>query len=79
MIKYPRIISLIIAFTTVTLCQNAFAEWRNYKNERFGFEVTYPAHLFKPGPAPANDDGRNFSSNDGQAQISAWGSYNSLD
>jgi hypothetical protein len=35
--------------------------WATYTNARFGYSVAYPADLLKPGPEPANGDGRRFT------------------
>ncbi len=76
--RFP-IIAVLIALTMTALAQSAQAEWRVYKNPRFGFEFNFPAHLFKPGPAPANDDGTTFETEDTGAKITVWGSYNVME
>jgi len=77
--KITTFIFLATTMMMVTVAQSARAEWRDYKNSRFGFEFSYPADLFSPGSAPANDDGRTFETVDGEANITVWGSYNVLD
>ena len=73
-------ISVIALVTLIFMsAQPANAEWRTYENMRFGFAFTYPAHIFLPGPAPENGDGRRFYAPDEEAIISVWGSYNALD
>jgi hypothetical protein len=66
--------SLYVAwFMTVALASVAWAAgWQTYVNERFGAAADIPAE-YKQGEAPANDDGRTFTSPDGQAQILVWG------
>ena len=40
-----------------------------YRNERFGFQVAYPAAVFEPGEAPEGGQGMRFMSRDGAAQL----------
>ncbi len=54
-------------------------KWTYYKNGRFGFKVSYPTCMFKPGPEPENSDGLVFTSEDGRASFTAYGSHNALD
>lgn len=54
------------------------AEWRTYGNERFGATADIPAD-YKEGEAPTNDDGRRFTSPEGDATIAVWGSLASLE
>jgi hypothetical protein len=59
---------------TATLTSAALAaEWRTYVNDRFGATADIPAY-YKEGEAPANDDGRRFTSPEGDATIAIWGS-----
>lgn len=51
--------------------------YKSYCNSRFGFCVNYPA-TFGMGPAPTNNDGREFSDRDGFFMI-ASGNYNVLE
>ncbi|MGL5797362.1 MAG: hypothetical protein ACRCYT_04065 [Cetobacterium sp.] len=52
--------------------------YRGYGNSRFGFYLEYPAEILFMQPAPANNDGRRFVSNDGETEMLAYGAY-SLD
>lgn len=54
------------------------AEWRTYVNDRFGATADIPAS-FTEGEAPTNDDGRRFTSPEGDATIAVWGSLASLE
>lgn len=40
-----------------------------YRNERFGFELTYPSTVFEPGEAPDEGQGMVFTSRDGAARL----------
>lgn len=63
------------AKTTTATSQTATSEQYNYmsyENTRFGFIVQYP-DTFKAGRAPDNGDGLGFSN--GEAEISAYGSF----
>ena len=42
-----------------------------YRNERYGFSLSYPAGQFSPQASPVNDDGRVFISRDGNARLLA--------
>jgi hypothetical protein len=48
-------------------------DWTTYVNDRFGATADIPAS-YKPGEAPANDDGLSFVSPEGDATIFVWGS-----
>ncbi len=64
--------------TTTAISQNATLEefnYMSYENARFGFIVQYP-DTFKAGRAPDNGDGLGFSN--GEAEISAYGSFDVL-
>lgn len=49
--------------------------WKDYKNLRFGMEVTYPAKRFKPGRPPDNGGGMDFTAKDG-GEFLISGSFN---
>jgi hypothetical protein len=49
----------------------AWSDWTTYVNDRFGATADIPAS-YKPGEAPANDDGLRFTSPDGDATIAVW-------
>ena len=46
--------------------------WATYVNDRFGATADIPSS-YKEGEAPANDDGRRFTSPEGDATIAVWG------
>ncbi len=50
-------------------------EWKTYQNGRFGFTVSYPAHLFTMQPPPENNDGRRFNADD-DAYFITYGRFN---
>lgn len=54
------------------------AEWQTYVNDRFGASADIPAD-YTEGEAPANDDGRRFTSLEGDATIAVWGAFASLE
>jgi hypothetical protein len=45
--------------------------WTTYINDRFGMRFDYPANVFAPDNAPANGDGRTFTSKDARVEIYA--------
>jgi hypothetical protein len=51
---------------------------RIYKNERFGFSLTYPANLFFPQMESNNGDGQDFLTKDGLVKITVSGINNVL-
>jgi len=54
--------------------------WRTYANPRFGTRADYPAHLFtNRAPPPANGDGQTFTTADGKAKLSIYGSLNATE
>ncbi|MDT3685887.1 MAG: hypothetical protein RO009_12705 [Pseudorhodoplanes sp.] len=69
---FPAALALILA--TSALAQ----DWRVYSNPRFGTRAEVPRD-WSMGPAPENDDGRVFTSPDGSATITIYGSLHVLD
>ena len=69
----------ILAILLLLFTSQAYAQlpYKSYCNTRFGFCVDYPA-TFGMGPAPTNNDGREFSDQDGFFMI-ASGMHNALD
>lgn len=62
----------------VALADTALADkWLTYVNDRFGSSADVPAD-YKAGEAPVNDDGRSFTSPDGEAKILIWGAFATL-
>ena len=66
----------LVAVAAVLTAVSAAAseQWRHYTNDRFGTSADVPAE-FSIGAAPTNDDGRTFTSPDGQATITVFASY----
>lgn len=52
--------------------------YNTYINGRYGFSVDYPNN-FEIGTPPANGDGLHFTSKDGKATLTAYGSNNVMD
>jgi hypothetical protein len=52
-----------------TAAQAPSSELATYRNERFGFSLSYPARRFSEQPSAADDDGRIFVSTDGNARL----------
>ncbi|MFZ5674919.1 MAG: hypothetical protein ACOZAM_18345 [Pseudomonadota bacterium] len=67
-----------LVLTAVLTGSAMAAEWRTYVNERFGAAADIPAD-YREGEAPTNDDGRRFTSPEGDATIAVWGSLASLE
>lgn len=50
--------------------------WVSYVNSRFGTTIDYPADWFAPWPAPANNGGRSFTDEAGDASFLVFGQFN---
>ncbi len=50
--------------------------WANYKNQRFGYVLSYPASVFTPQPPPENGDGQTFLTSDGKAKVVVYATLN---
>lgn len=72
-----------MAILACAMPQEAVAQsdgWKTYVNPRFGTRADYPANIFTVAKrAPDNGDGQTFTTVDGRAEISIYGSYNSAD
>lgn len=53
-------------------------EYQQYQNQRFDYQVQYPARILTPQEAPANGDGRTFQSPEGQIVMQVYGHHNTL-
>lgn len=60
---------LILAFSATPA---GAADWKTFRNDRFGFAVDIPS-AFKPSPPPENGDGLQFTSPDGASTVAAYG------
>ncbi|MCW5682090.1 MAG: hypothetical protein KF794_11660 [Xanthobacteraceae bacterium] len=80
-----RLTGLALAFLLLAGPESApaFAQdqgWRTYANPRFGTTADYPSQIFsRREPPPTNGDGQAFTSTDGSARLSIYGSFNSTD
>ena len=77
--KIYLVIALIVAVVVFYLAfsQQWSGKWQVYKNARYDFTVEYPPK-WDLGVAPENNDGREFSSPDGNILCHAYGYANSL-
>lgn len=73
---HPQAQSPVTAATS-TSTGPATAGYRTYANPRFGFSTQVPIN-FNPGPEPENGGGMKFTSHDGRATVTAYGSNNSF-
>ncbi|MCP1211898.1 hypothetical protein [Acetobacter okinawensis] len=48
--------------------------WQTYTNERFGYQICYPADVFVPQGEPDNRDGQHFLAPDG-GDLTVFGSF----
>jgi hypothetical protein len=51
------------------------AEYKTYVNDRFDYQIKYPADLLTAQGEPANSDGQRFVSKKGDAELRVWGNY----
>ena len=65
---------ILAALLASTAAQAQTAQWRAYHNTRFGVTADYPAG-WTMGPEPENNDGRVFTSPDGQARVTIYGHF----
>jgi hypothetical protein len=66
----PRLVFAALLVAGPALAEN----WRSYHNDRFGPTADYPAG-WTMGPEPENNDGRRFSSPDGDAFVIISGNF----
>jgi hypothetical protein len=52
------------------------ASWASYKNERFGYTLSYPSNVFSRQPPADNGDGQSFLTADGRAKLVVFGAAN---
>jgi hypothetical protein len=65
-----RLLSLAV-LVSVSAVAAAAQDVATYRNDRYGFSLSYPAGTFAPQPPAASDDGRVFVSRDGNARLLA--------
>lgn len=70
------LILVVVAIISFFVFQNTKG-WKTYKNSRYNFSVEYPSN-WSLNNAPANNDGREFVSPDGNITCHAYGFANSL-
>lgn len=65
-------------FCVAIVSPHAFSAetWQTYRNERFGYTVSYPSSVFTPQPPSENGDGQTFLAADGKAKIVVYGTIN---
>jgi len=71
--RSPLFLACFLALAGFALGQQ---KYEKFTNDRFFFVVDYPSNLLKIQPLPDNDDGATFLSDDGSAEMRAWGQYN---
>jgi len=68
-------VAAAIALGPATLALAAAGAWQSYRNDRFGYEVSYPAELLAPQPEAENGDGRHFQPRRGHVDVAVWAGY----
>jgi hypothetical protein len=51
-------------------------DWQNYRSERFGYSLLFPADVFTPRGKSPNGDGFEFVARDGEAKLKVFAAYN---
>jgi hypothetical protein len=69
---------LAAIFCIATAIPGAFAAetWETYRNDRFGYVLSYPSSVFTPQPPSEKGDGATFLSGDGRAKIVVYATVN---
>lgn len=82
--RLPKLLALCVAVIVTGIlgtpplegrAQGGGVRYLHYSNARYGYSIDYPDFLEK-GPAPANNDGRTFTSRDGRVTLSVFGTNN---
>ncbi len=63
------------SFASDGLAHAQRAVYKTYTNARYGYSITYPAHLLTPQGEADNGDGQAFLSKDGSAEMRVYGSH----
>jgi hypothetical protein len=66
----------VLVGATLEASAQSGQRWSSYKNERYGFVLSYPSSVFTPQPPPEKGDGQTFVSQDGRAKIVVYGTLN---
>lgn len=70
--------TMILLLVTLGAARGGDVTFTTYHNARFGYSVDVPQHFVK-GEAPANNDGRTFTSPHDKGMIAVFGSFNALE
>ena len=70
------ILCLYVSADGVTAATASTQGWSNYRNERFGFQLSYPGGLFVRQETPNADSGALWTSTDGTARLLATATPN---
>ena len=62
-------LALILSVPAAALIDGDRLDWRDYRNERFGFEMRYPAAVFSLQRSSSSADGDLFETEDGKARL----------
>ncbi|MFB6276375.1 MAG: hypothetical protein ABEI32_09555 [Halothece sp.] len=63
---------------TAKIPEPSKVKYQKYQNERFDYQVKYPAQILTPQQAPTNGDGQTFQSPEGQIVMQVYGRHNTL-
>ncbi|HSH37926.1 MAG TPA: hypothetical protein VK993_04000 [Chthoniobacterales bacterium] len=75
--RFAKVAAVLIALALSSVAREQ--KFDTYTNVRFGYAVDYPADMLTPQGEPDNGDGQRFTSQTGDVELLAVGSYNALD
>jgi hypothetical protein len=70
------IFTMVVSAGLLSTAWSRGCDWQNYRSERFGYNLLFPADVFTPRGMSPNGDGFEFVSRDGEAKLKVFGAYN---
>ena len=70
------LLAMALSLATAVTGAAAAERWETYRNQRFGYVLSYPSSVFKAQPPSEKGDGQTFLTADGRAKIVVYGTVN---